>query len=369
MIAVLFVALSRADPRAELRWWVRAWLANLAALTVTLAFWSWAPDHPSAWLQLVRAGYLATKTLFVMLLLQGAWALVRPGATLFSPRMLAGAFALLAVVGLVLPSLPLVGVIQHLIIAVLLTVGAVMLVRERDRGVAFLTAGFALRAVLAFAETAAYLSQLIARLPRDWGDTAGAFLSAASSVDTGAEWLIALGCVVGVAGRTQTELRQNNERLLAAQSDLRRLVDRDPLTGLDNRRGLPQLLRDAQPVGATVLFFDIDAFKRINDLHGHHVGDACLQQFAAALRDSFRPDDGVMRFGGDEFLVVAPGLDRVSAEERVERLRSRVDGADGQVPPFTFSVGTAELEPGGDPDAALQIADQRMYETKGKIPQ
>ena len=75
------------------------------------------------------------------------------------------------------------------------------------------------------------------------------FLAASSSFDSGAEWLVALGCVIAVAERVQRELRQANQDLLAAQEDLRRLADRDPLTALDNRRHLPEALRAVQPQG------------------------------------------------------------------------------------------------------------------------
>jgi PleD family two-component response regulator len=75
----------------------------------------------------------------------------------------------------------------------------------------------------------------------------------------------------------------------------------------------------------------------------------------------------VLRYAGDEFLVVAAGLDRDAVEQRVERLRWRLRKAVGQVPFFSFSVGISTLEAGGDPEAALQAADQRMYQTKGKI--
>jgi diguanylate cyclase (GGDEF)-like protein len=364
MIAVFWVVLARSDPRAELRWWVRAWVANLFALSLTVLYWYLAP--PPAVVPPLFAIYLASKTTFVLLLLQGAWALVRPGAVLFPAHAVVTAAAVMAFLGaFVLTQLNLLGVGQHAVMALLLAGGAVALARER--GVTWLVAGLGIRAVLALIEAAAYTAQVTPLLSDDLATTAAGFLSAHSSFDTGAEWLIALGCVLAVAERTQHELRTQNERLLAAQEDLRRLADRDPLTGLDNRRALPAILRTVQPVGATLLFIDIDKFKTINDLHGHHVGDECLKRFAVALRDCFRPGDSVLRYGGDEFLVIATGLDRSSVDERVAQLDERMHGSAGEVPVFTFAVGFAELPAGGDPEVALQAADRSMYRTKSGL--
>jgi diguanylate cyclase (GGDEF)-like protein len=146
-------------------------------------------------------------------------------------------------------------------------------------------------------------------------------------------------------------------------------VDNDPLTGLDNRRALQAILRAVQPKGATLLFFDLDDFKGINDLHGHHMGDECLKQFATALRECFRPDDHVVRYAGDEFLVIASGLDRAAVEERVGQVRWRLRKAAGQIPYFTFSVGVGDLAPGGKPEAALKDADEAMYRHKSGVRQ
>jgi len=129
---------------------------------------------------------------------------------------------------------------------------------------------------------------------------------------------------------------------------------------------LPEIFRAVQPRGALLLFFDLDDFKKINDLRGHAAGDACLKVFANALRDSFRPDDHVIRYGGDEFLVVANGLDTAAAHARIDEVRKRMQRAGGGELVCKFSVGMAELAPGGHPEAALELADARMYKAKHK---
>ena len=363
MIAVFFVALARWDRRAELKWWVRAWLANMLALAVTVLYWYFEPPA----VPVVFGAYLAGKTVFLLLLLQGACALVRPGAVLFSTRLIVTAALAMALLGMfVLTQINLIGIGQHAVMAGVLGAGAIWLARQRDHGAVWLTAGLAIRATLALIEAVAYTSQVTPLLSTELAKTASGFLSASSSFDTGAEWLLALGCVLAIAERTQNELRAQNARLLAAQDDLRRLADRDPLTGLDNRRILPAVLRSVQPNGAILLFFDIDGFKTINDLHGHHAGDECLKQFAVALRECFRPSDAVLRYGGDEFLVIAQGLERSAVDERVAQLQWRMSKSDGYAPPFTFSVGIAELAPGGDPELALDAADRGMYRKKSR---
>ena len=193
---------------------------------------------------------------------------------------------------------------------------------------------------------------------------AGSFVSASSLFDTGVEWLLVLGSVLAVSERGRRQLENANLELVTAQENLRRLADREPLTGTINRRALREIFNDVQSTGAMLLFFDLDGFKKINDVHGHAAGDTCLKLFANALRESFRPDDHVVRYGGDEFLVVAPGLDTSAAQERVDEL-TRIMGpgsADGIS--CGFSVGISELAPGGSPEMALQVADENMYKAK-----
>ena len=247
---------------------------------------------------------------------------------------------------------------------VVLLVGGVLVDRRpRDHGLGWLSAGLFIRGGLALVEAAAYATTLLPAGTIDPAavERAKAFLSAHSSLDSGVEWLLALGCVIAVSEKLQRELRQANEDLLTAQADLRRLADRDPLTALANRRALPEVLRAVQPHGALLLFFDLDGFKQINDSLGHHVGDLCLKRFADALRECFRPSDFVVRYAGDEFVVVAPGLQEDGIGDRLARLRSLLKDAGDQGPEISFSVGTAPLVPGGHPDEALRAADEAMY--------
>jgi diguanylate cyclase (GGDEF)-like protein len=227
------------------------------------------------------------------------------------------------------------------------------------------------RALLGLAEAAAYGVNVIGAssgqplasaflVPANW------ILAAHYPLDTAAEWLVAMGFLIGVSVRAQQELKAANEQMLSAQSDLRRLADRDPLTSLVNRRALPEVFREVQPVGAMLVFFDLDGFKEINDKHGHQAGDACLIRFATALSGSFRPTDAIVRYAGDEFLVVAKGSTDMSIEERITELRNRLRATATRELPIRFSYGVSRLEPGGNPDEAVKLADEAMYRSKSQ---
>jgi diguanylate cyclase (GGDEF)-like protein len=365
-IAVFFIVLARSVRTGELRFWVLAWIANFAALVVTVAFWYVAP--PAFLNPLVRALYMGAKTAFVLFLMRGAWALKRPGTRLVAPATFVPAFLLyLLVAAFALETVTEVGVVQHVTMGVLLALGALLLGRGRGTGehnLTWLRAGFVLRSLLAFVESATYATALAPGMLTDerLRQFAGTFMASHSAFDSGIEWFLALGCVLALSERAQRELHRYNRDLLAAQEDLRKIADRDPLTSLANRRSLPDALSAVSSYGATLLFFDLDEFKLINDLYGHQVGDECLKRFAAALSECFRPEDGLFRYAGDEFLVVARGLDVGSAEERVGKVRERLRSKQG--PPIAFSVGVSTLAPGGDGEEAVKAADEAMYRAK-----
>lgn len=366
VIAIFFVVLGRSVRRLELRPWVNAWLANLAALLVTSVFWFAQPDSLATFI-LLRFGYFLSKTLFVVLLALGAWNIWRRAPDRLPRIAIAAVVLYAAIAAVLLDGIELIGLAQSAVIGGLLALCAILLLVRRIPGSGWLAMGFALRAALGLVEAAVYGMRVV---HAQWisPQASGIFLASHSSFDTGAEWVIALGCVLTLYRTIQQELTQTNAELLAAKEVLQELVDRDSLTGLANRRALPATFRESFPTGATLLFFDLNDFKIINDSYGHQIGDDCLRRFARALEASFRPADHVIRYAGDEFLVIAPGLDAGQAAERVDLLRNRLKLDRTTGPPIAFAVGTAPLPIGGDPEAALRAADEAMYRDKEAKP-
>jgi diguanylate cyclase (GGDEF)-like protein/PAS domain S-box-containing protein len=171
---------------------------------------------------------------------------------------------------------------------------------------------------------------------------------------------------------------QARERIDAAEKAAARmahLAQHDPLTGLPNRLlfldRLRQGLRGArgQPRGLGLIFIDLDHFKRINDEHGHAVGDALLCAVAERLSGELRDSDTLCRLGGDEFVVLLPGVThRAAVAEVADKLMQTAAAPyrlSGGTLAVTFSSGIALApEDGEDPQALMDCADAAMYRAK-----
>jgi diguanylate cyclase (GGDEF)-like protein len=154
---------------------------------------------------------------------------------------------------------------------------------------------------------------------------------------------------------------------------MRSLALTDELTGLPNRRDVLArlahwLARPGAPVCA-VLLADLDHFKRINDQHGHLIGDEVLRAVAVRLTDSVREPVVVGRLGGEEFLVVLPGSGLEAARQVAERIREQIAEIDTtrwfEGAPLTVSVGVAARDPAGDSVSnMLRRADGALYDAK-----
>ena len=136
---------------------------------------------------------------------------------------------------------------------------------------------------------------------------------------------------------------------------LHQLSERDPLTGLLNRRGFENYLEQAVATGAAaslgLLYLDLDHFKPVNDQHGHPVGDLLLREFGQRLRNAVRPNDAVARFGGDEFAVVLTG---VPSLEQCIQVADKIL-AMAQVP---FELGELRLVVGASVGIAFDASDK-----------
>lgn len=157
------------------------------------------------------------------------------------------------------------------------------------------------------------------------------------------------------------------------EDELRRRSTTDVLTGLPNRRELRRRLElelgRARRYGSTlaVLVLDVDGLKTINNRWGHLRGDAALRAVADALAHSCRQPDLPARYGGDEFVVLAPSTNASEAAELAERLRARLrDAAPGGGPWLSprVSVGIADSSWATDADALLAAADAALYAAK-----
>lgn len=174
---------------------------------------------------------------------------------------------------------------------------------------------------------------------------------------------------------TNQQLTMQLERANGLQEKLRQEAIRDPLTGVFNRRflfetlpiELARLQRENSPL--TLLMLDIDHFKKVNDTHGHQVGDAVLQSVGNALKASVRPGDIVCRYGGEEFILVFPRMNAEDGRTRAETVRvliaSQTFSGRDQLIGVTLSIGAAVFPTDGDSsDELISVADLALYRAK-----
>ena len=182
-----------------------------------------------------------------------------------------------------------------------------------------------------------------------------------------------LAFAVAAGGATQV-MHGLKRRLERAEAEQRAMAERDPLTGLQNRRSfdaaLARAMRDGEASRAVLVLFDFDGFKAINDAHGHPAGDAVLRAVAAVCRRVVREGDCLARLGGDEFAVVAPGAGQAASMRIVDALRAAIATAEmpAGVPGISATFGAAVApEDAADAETLVRRADERMLRRKRSI--
>ena len=186
--------------------------------------------------------------------------------------------------------------------------------------------------------------------------------------------------VAGASTRLQSghvEASRTASRVLELEGELSRLSEEastDALTQVANRRGLAQAFeaetaRHAREGGTlAVALIDIDHFKKLNDSFGHNVGDEALKLLVARVRAALRPIDHVARFGGEEFVLLLPSTELAEAQRALTRLQRDLTASlflhEGREVFVTFSGGVTAWRHGEALDAAIERADEALYEAK-----
>ena len=183
------------------------------------------------------------------------------------------------------------------------------------------------------------------------------------------------GVVIDVTEHRQRQDALDKERTRAMRlaAEAQYLAHTDPLTGLANRRRtMTQLDKfitrcELEQRRLSLIAFDIDHFKQVNDNHGHQTGDDVLVRIADIARGEVRASDLIGRMGGEEFVWILPDATPEETATAAERLRRGIEGGSGKenLPTVTASIGYAMWQSGDDASSLLARADAALYEAKG----
>ena len=170
-----------------------------------------------------------------------------------------------------------------------------------------------------------------------------------------------------------TRQKRVEEDLLTAHEELKKLAATDQLTGAFTRLKFEEIVKReierAKRYGAplSLIMFDIDDFKTINDTHGHIVGDQVLRAVADSIRKYIRNVDSFVRWGGEEFIIISSESALNNAYALAERLRKSIGNQTfKQVGEVTVSFGVTEFRKSDDEDTFFRRADEALYTAKGK---
>jgi diguanylate cyclase (GGDEF)-like protein len=247
---------------------------------------------------------------------------------------------------------------------------AILVFRSRARGLGKLLAG-----LLAVVTTMVHVGYVVFfLLSAVQAERSFPFLAYTGFYDLFLEMLFGIGLIIWAMEDTERRLEALHARTVDDTRRSKRKATLDPLTDTHNRFFLdeirPQL--ESSDTGGSIVLIDVDGLKRINDTEGHEEGDRAIWTVATAIKKLVRGNDHVIRWGGDEFLVILPGMDEELARRRFYMLPSKIDEVKqsprpGGRPYLKFlaaSVGIHIYSKRVPLDVAISQADRVMYERK-----
>lgn len=193
-----------------------------------------------------------------------------------------------------------------------------------------------------------------------------------TAINTPLQWFfivhpILFGAIFGILGTIRVLKDRQIDEMISQLSDL---SSHDPLTGLKNRRYFTHNFYDEcarslrRKEELSLLFLDIDHFKKVNDHHGHHIGDVVLKEVATFMKKKCRPYDTPVRWGGEEFIILLRGTDEKNAILFAERVRAGIESGRHMSVPVTISIGLAQHIVNDTLETLVDKADAALYHAK-----
>jgi len=250
----------------------------------------------------------------------------------------------------------------------------ILILRSRTRGL-----GRQFSALLAVATTLASIADVILfMLSAQRGDRPVAILAYIGFEDLFLEMLFGIGLIIWAMEDTEARLAMVHARTVEETQRTKRRAQLDPLTEAHNRFFLEEIrpqLTEPHSSGSIVLI-DVDGLKTINDTEGHEEGDKAIWTIATAIKKLIRGNDYLIRWGGDEFLVILPGMDEALAKKRFYMLPARIEEVrqSANLPRayrkfLAASVGVTPYSSRAPFSVAIEQADRVMYERKKALKQ
>ncbi len=251
----------------------------------------------------------------------------------------------------------------------------VLVLRSRTLGL-----GKQFSAALAAATTALHLVYVaFFGISAAHDNQAFSFLAYTGFYDLFLEMLFGIGLIIWAMEDTERKLSTVHARAVDDTQRSRRRAQIDPLTDTHNRFFLDEIRGSLtrEPAGGSIVLVDVDGLKTINDEEGHEGGDKAIWTVASAIKKLIRGDDYLIRWGGDEFLVVLPGMDEEVAKKRFYMLPAKIEevrqspriGDHAYKKFLTASVGVTPFSSRVPFDIAIEMADRAMYERKKALKQ
>ena len=381
LLAALFLVLRRyAAGRPYFRYWSVAWVILAVAIGALVIRYQLAPradrasfSDESLEVRFLYLVYQSAKLLYVALLFAGTASFasgVRLRGFLAYATVLSVAYGLMSVI--VATSLGHIALLQSAVTVLAFGASAAMLLQipRSRRSVGSMVSAGAYAAMVALWTAYAlgfgwrYLTT--AELPA----ILSGVLMLNSYLDLVLQMLLGYGMVVMLLEDAKREVDGAHAELEVAHDELRRATHYDALTGALSRRAFQEGvgLDVARASFGSVAVIDLDNLKMVNDRYGHAAGDQLLRHLVALLRDELRPTDRLYRWGGDEFLLVLPGVKSADAGDRIERAiqaaRPLLSTSASEPVPMLASVGAAGFGGAEDLHAAIERADAEMYRRK-----